>query len=55
MAYACPHGRPTHVTLSLAELERRFLRLPPSHAQCIVEGTDNRPFMNAEGEKYGIS
>jgi DNA mismatch repair protein MutL len=33
LAYACPHGRPTHVTLSLAELERRFLRLtggPPS-------------------------
>ena len=27
LAYACPHGRPTHVTLSLAELERRFLRL----------------------------
>ena len=25
LAYACPHGRPTHVTLSLAELERRFL------------------------------
>jgi DNA mismatch repair protein MutL len=33
LAYACPHGRPTHVVLSLAELERRFLRLtgvPPS-------------------------
>jgi DNA mismatch repair protein MutL len=30
LAYACPHGRPTHVTLSLAELERRFLRLTPS-------------------------
>jgi DNA mismatch repair protein MutL len=33
LAYACPHGRPTHVTLSLAELERRFLRLtgvPPA-------------------------
>jgi DNA mismatch repair protein MutL len=29
LAYACPHGRPTHVTLSLAELERRFLRLTP--------------------------
>jgi DNA mismatch repair protein MutL len=29
LAYTCPHGRPTHVTLSLAELERRFLRLPP--------------------------
>lgn len=29
LAYACPHGRPTHVTLSLAELERRFLRLSP--------------------------
>ena len=27
LAYACPHGRPTHVTLSMAELERRFLRL----------------------------
>ena len=27
LAYTCPHGRPTHVTLSLAELERRFLRL----------------------------
>jgi len=27
LAYACPHGRPTHVVLSLAELERRFLRL----------------------------
>jgi DNA mismatch repair protein MutL len=32
LAYACPHGRPTHVTLSLAELERRFLRLPLSSA-----------------------
>ena len=31
LAYTCPHGRPTHVTLSLAELERRFLRLPSSH------------------------
>jgi DNA mismatch repair protein MutL len=30
LAYACPHGRPTHVTLSLAELERRFLRLTSS-------------------------
>lgn len=30
LAYACPHGRPTHVLLSLAELERRFLRLPPA-------------------------
>jgi DNA mismatch repair protein MutL len=30
LAYACPHGRPTHVTLSLAELERRFLRFTPS-------------------------
>jgi len=29
LAYACPPGRPTHVTLSLAELERRFLRLTP--------------------------
>jgi DNA mismatch repair protein MutL len=26
LAYTCPHGRPTHLTLSLAELERRFLR-----------------------------
>lgn len=26
LAYTCPHGRPTSVTLSLAELERRFLR-----------------------------
>jgi DNA mismatch repair protein MutL len=26
LAYTCPHGRPTCVTLSLAELERRFLR-----------------------------
>jgi DNA mismatch repair ATPase MutL len=26
LAYTCPHGRPTYVTLSLAELERRFLR-----------------------------
>ena len=32
LAYACPHGRPTHVTLSLAELERRFLRLTPPHS-----------------------
>jgi DNA mismatch repair protein MutL len=29
LAYTCPHGRPTHVTLSLSELERRFLRLFP--------------------------
>jgi DNA mismatch repair protein MutL len=29
LAYTCPHGRPTHLTLSLAELERRFLRLFP--------------------------
>lgn len=27
LAYTCPHGRPTHVTVTLAELERRFLRL----------------------------
>ena len=33
LAYACPHGRPTHVTLSLAELERRFLRLTPSYEE----------------------
>jgi DNA mismatch repair protein MutL len=26
LPYTCPHGRPTHLTLSLAELERRFLR-----------------------------
>ncbi len=26
LAYTCPHGRPTAVTLTLAELERRFLR-----------------------------
>ena len=26
LAYTCPHGRPTCVTLTLAELERRFLR-----------------------------
>ena len=29
LAYACPHGRPTHVTLSLAELERRFYASRP--------------------------
>jgi DNA mismatch repair protein MutL len=29
LAYTCPHGRPTHVTLSLGELERRFTRLFP--------------------------
>jgi DNA mismatch repair protein MutL len=29
LAYTCPHGRPTHVTLSFSELERRFLRLFP--------------------------
>jgi DNA mismatch repair protein MutL len=29
LAYTCPHGRPTHLTLSLAELERRFLRFFP--------------------------
>jgi DNA mismatch repair protein MutL len=27
LAYTCPHGRPTHLILSLADLERRFLRL----------------------------
>lgn len=27
LAYTCPHGRPTHVMMTLAELERRFLRL----------------------------
>src|SRR5262249_10908502 len=36
LAYTCPHGRPTHVTLSLAELERRFLRL--SHASLTEPG-----------------
>jgi DNA mismatch repair protein MutL len=29
LGYTCPHGRPTHLTLSLAELERRFLRFFP--------------------------
>ena len=29
LAYTCPHGRPTYVTLSLGELERRFTRLFP--------------------------
>jgi DNA mismatch repair protein MutL len=29
LAYTCPHGRPTHITLSFSELERRFLRLFP--------------------------
>lgn len=29
LPYTCPHGRPTHLTLSLAELERRFLRFFP--------------------------
>ncbi len=38
LAYACPHGRPTHVTLSLAELERRFLRLTPSPERGQGEG-----------------
>jgi DNA mismatch repair protein MutL len=27
LPYTCPHGRPTHVILSMAEIERRFLRL----------------------------
>jgi DNA mismatch repair protein MutL len=27
LPYTCPHGRPTHITLNLAEIERRFLRL----------------------------
>jgi DNA mismatch repair protein MutL len=27
LAYTCPHGRPTFITLSLADIERRFLRL----------------------------
>ncbi|GIX47284.1 MAG: hypothetical protein KatS3mg131_1495 [Candidatus Tectimicrobiota bacterium] len=33
LAYTCPHGRPTFLTMSLADLERRFLRLgawPPA-------------------------
>ena len=29
LPYTCPHGRPTYVTLSLADLERRFMRLFP--------------------------
>lgn len=29
LAYTCPHGRPTYSILSLAELERRFLRFFP--------------------------
>ncbi len=29
LPFTCPHGRPTFVTLSLADLERRFLRLFP--------------------------
>lgn len=29
IAAACPHGRPTYVSLSLSELERRFLRFFP--------------------------
>jgi DNA mismatch repair protein MutL len=29
LPYTCPHGRPTFLTLSLAELERRFLRFFP--------------------------
>ncbi len=27
--YACPHGRPTYVALTMADLERRFLRFFP--------------------------
>jgi DNA mismatch repair protein MutL len=27
--YTCPHGRPTYVALSMADLERRFLRFFP--------------------------
>ncbi len=29
LPYTCPHGRPTYVMMSLADLERRFLRLFP--------------------------
>jgi DNA mismatch repair protein MutL len=29
LPFTCPHGRPTYVTLSLGDLERRFLRLFP--------------------------
>ena len=29
IAATCPHGRPTYVRLSMAELERRFLRFFP--------------------------
>jgi DNA mismatch repair protein MutL len=29
LPYTCPHGRPTYVTMTLSDLERRFLRLFP--------------------------
>ena len=29
VAYTCPHGRPTYVALTMADLERRFLRFFP--------------------------
>ena len=40
VAYACPHGRPTHVTLSTVELERRFL---PSRSRELMGCALNDP------------